>query len=78
MQIILNSTKKIVFQEEKSKDINSLTVRFFTDSPSEKVVKCYTHEIDDEIILWEGDDYDTIGQWTDTDAQNRLLEIYNS
>lgn len=30
-----------------------------------------------ELTLWEGDTYDTIGQWTDTDVDNRITEIFN-
>lgn len=27
------------------------------------------------LTLWEGDVYDTIGQWTDTDVINRIKEL---
>lgn len=27
------------------------------------------------ITLWDGEDYINIGQWTDTDAQNRIIEL---
>jgi hypothetical protein len=29
------------------------------------------------VDLWEGADYDTIGQWTDTDVTNKLLSLYS-
>jgi hypothetical protein len=29
------------------------------------------------INLWEGDAYDAIGQWTDTDVVNRIKELYS-
>lgn len=28
------------------------------------------------ITLWEGAAYDAIGQWTDDDVKNRILELY--
>lgn len=28
-----------------------------------------------ELILWEGQDYDTIGQWTDTQAEARIKQL---
>lgn len=28
-----------------------------------------------ELTLWEGADYDKIGQWTDGDVENRIIEI---
>lgn len=31
-----------------------------------------------KIVLWEGENYDQIGQWTDSDVINRLKEILNS
>jgi hypothetical protein len=29
-----------------------------------------------KIILWEGAAYDAIGQWTDADVHNKLVELY--
>jgi hypothetical protein len=29
-----------------------------------------------KIVLWEGDAYDAIGQWTDADVHNKLVELY--
>ena len=29
-----------------------------------------------KIVLWEGDAYDSIGQWTDADVHNKLVELY--
>jgi hypothetical protein len=28
------------------------------------------------IVLWEGAAYDAIGQWTDADIHNKLVELY--
>ena len=28
------------------------------------------------IVLWEGAAYDAIGQWTDADVHNKLVELY--
>lgn len=30
-----------------------------------------------ELILWEGQDYIDIDQWTDTDVENRIKELLN-
>ena len=76
MEITLNSPKKIVLQEEKSKDITKLTVSRVVDLPNQKVVRCFCEELEEAIVLWEGAAYDAIGQWTDVDVQNRLSEIY--
>jgi len=76
MEITLNSPKKIVLQEEKSKDISKLTVARVVDLPKQKVVRCFCEELEEAIILWEGAAYDAIGQWSDSDVQNRLVELY--
>lgn len=78
MNINLNNPKKIVLQEEKSKTVSSLTVNRIVDLPKQKVVRCFIEELEEPIVLWKGDAYDAIGQWTDTDVTNRLNELYNS
>jgi hypothetical protein len=31
-----------------------------------------------ELTLWEDDEYDAAGQWTDSDVDNRILELLNN
>jgi hypothetical protein len=76
MEITLSSPKKIVLQEEKSKDITKLTVTRVVDLPKQKVVRCFCEELEEAIVLWEGVAYDSIGQWSDVDVQSRLAELY--
>jgi hypothetical protein len=76
MEITLSSPKKIVLQEEKSKDITKLTVARVVDLPKQKVVRCFCEELEESIVLWEGAAYDSIGQWSDVDVQNRIAELY--
>jgi hypothetical protein len=78
MSITLNSPKKIVLQEEKSKTVSTLTVNRVVDLPKQKMVRCFIEELDDAIVLWEGAAYDAAGQWTDADVEARLIELYNS
>jgi len=78
MNITLNTPKKIVLQEEKSKTVTSLTVSRVVDLPKQKMVRCFVEELDDAIVLWEGVSYDAAGQWTDADVEARLIELYNS
>lgn len=77
MEINLNSPKKVVLQEEKSKDITKLTVVRVVDLPKQKVVRCFCEELDEAVLLWEGAAYDAIGQWSDTDVVSRLTELYS-
>jgi len=78
MNITLNSPKKIVLQEEKSKTVTSLNVNRVVDLPKQKMVRCFIEELEDAIVLWEGAAYDAAGQWTDADVEARLIELYNS
>ena len=78
MNINLNNPKKIVLQEEKSKTVSTLTVNRIVDLPKQKVVRCFIEELEEPIVLWKGDAYDAIGQWTDADVTNRLNELYNT
>jgi len=78
MNITLNSPKKIVLQEEKSKTLSTLTVNRVVDLPKQKMVRCFIEELEEAIVLWEGAAYDAAGQWTDADIEARLTELYNS
>ena len=78
MNITLNSPKKIVLQEEKSKTVSTLTVNRVVDLPKQKIVRCFIEELEEAIVLWEGAAYDAVGQWTDANVEARLIELYNS
>ncbi len=77
MKITLQNPKKVVLQEEKSKTVSTLTVTRVVDLPKKKVAKAFVEELEGGITLWEGAAYDAAGQWTDTDVQNRLVELYS-
>ena len=34
-------------------------------------------ELDEPVVIWEGAAYDAAGQWTDSDVQARLIELYS-
>jgi len=77
MQINLQNPKKVVLQEEKSKTVTTLTVSRIVDLPKKKMVRAFVEELDEPVVLWEGDAYDAIGQWSDTNVQARLTELYS-
>lgn len=77
MKITLQNPKKVVLQEEKSKTVSTLTVTRVVDLPKKKIVRAFVEEVDGAITLWEGAAYDAAGQWTDTDVQNRLVQLYS-
>ena len=77
MQISLTNPKKVVLQEEKSKTVTTLTVSRIVDLPKKKMVRAFIEEIDEPVVLWEGAAYDSIGQWTDSNVEARLAELYS-
>ena len=77
MQISLSNPKKVVLQEEKSKTVTTLTVSRIVDLPKKKMVRAFVEELDEPVVLWEGAAYDAIGQWTDSNVETRLTELYS-
>jgi hypothetical protein len=77
MQISLSNPKKVVLQEEKSKTVTTLTVSRIVDLPKKKVVRAFIEELDEPVVLWEGAAYDAIGQWSDSNVEARLAELYS-
>jgi hypothetical protein len=77
MKITLQNPKKVVLQEEKSKTVSTLTVTRVVDLPKKKIVRAFVEEIEGPITLWEGAAYDAAGQWTDSDVQARLTQLYS-
>jgi hypothetical protein len=69
---------EVNFNNPKNPAITKVTVKRVVDNNEKKKVTAHVKEFTGKITLWEGEAYTTIGQWTDTDVQNRLLEIYNN
>lgn len=45
------------------------------DDPVNKIVTVFINQGDRSYVLWRGDNYDAIGQWTDADVATRLKEL---
>ena len=78
MIITLNTPKLVTLQPAKTKTISTITVTRVVDLPQQKIVKAFIQELPDAIILWEGEAYDSIGQWTDVNVSARITEIYSA
>jgi hypothetical protein len=74
MKITLDTEKEIVVVKEIKKTITEITVNQVTDLPEVKRVEAITNELG-LVLLWEGAEYDAIGQWTDTDVINKLKSL---
>lgn len=77
MEIQLSNPKDVVIVKEQKKTIEKVTVLEIVDLPSKKQVIAKTQELG-SVMLWKDAEYDAIGQWTDTDIENKINELYNS
>ena len=74
LNVALDGTYDIVTRPAETKKLSSVTITRMIDMPTAKVVKVATLELGD-LILWTGDEYDAIGQWTDADVQARIKAL---
>jgi hypothetical protein len=75
MKITFDTAKEIVVVQELKRTIEELTIDEIVDNNSRKEVKAYTKELG-ILVLWTGDAYDAIGEWTDADVVARVKELY--
>lgn len=76
MEIQFNEDKSITIREAEIKTVSKVTIDRLVDNPIEKKVIAFISEIPSPITLWSGDEYDNIGQWTDENVKERLIEIF--
>jgi hypothetical protein len=74
MKVVLNAQKEVIIVKEIKRAITEITVLELKDLPQLKRVEAITNELG-IILLWEGAEYDAIGQWTDTDVINKLKSL---
>jgi hypothetical protein len=55
---------------------SSVTILKMFDLPNEREVKVQITEPPFFVVLWSGDDYDMIGDWTNQDVADRLGELF--
>ncbi len=73
--IELESPKTIVVKEAVTKTVESIVLLQFLDVGTSVEAKLSIDNEIKDIILWDGDDYINIGQYTDTDIVNRIKEL---
>jgi hypothetical protein len=77
MKIQLTTPAEVIAQPQVMKTISSITIHSIMDMSSfEKNIIAHTSEFG-SVVLWDGEAYDAIGQWTDSDVQARLFELFN-
>jgi len=75
MEITFNKPTEILIISERKISVEKITIVEVVDNPSRKIVWATTKEVG-KVILWKDADYDAIGQWTDSNVSNRVIELY--
>jgi hypothetical protein len=74
MKITFETPKEIVIIQELKRTFEEITIEEVVDNPSRKEVKAFARELG-QLILWQNEEYDVIGQWTDADVVARVNEL---
>jgi hypothetical protein len=75
--LVVNFPSEVVLKEVPASQLKATEIKIkqiLDDSANKKVI-AFTDKLG-KVVLWEGAAYDAIGQWTDTDVETRILELY--
>ena len=75
---VVNFPNEVVLKEIPATQIKATEIKIkqIIDETANKKVVAFTDKLG-KIVLWEGSEYDAIGQWTDLDVQSRVIELYS-
>jgi hypothetical protein len=81
-----NSVRTIILPSEKiikevpayQLKINKVDIKYVQDDMANKRVTAVTTGFTGTVVLWEGAAYDAIGQWTDQDVEDRIIELFSN
>jgi hypothetical protein len=81
-QLNLSSTQQVVVvkREEETLDTDKISIDKVVDNGymvSARISFFSSTGLSRELVLWEGQDYINIGQWTDSDVDTRIKELLN-
>ena len=71
------STPVTLTVADKELTLDTLDLIIIDDS-ARKFIVARLHPVLRPLPLWRGDDYDTIGDWTQAQAEARILELLGS
>lgn len=78
MRIIdLESTKTVTVVQSVSIDTNQISVPSINDTGEAVHANVIVGEYNIAITLWGGEDYVSIGQWTEEQAADRIRQVLN-
>lgn len=78
--------KEIIKQEKVSYIATGYELISVSYSNTDRICKAKINLLSDdgqkydhpEIVLWEGDDYDIVGQFTDQDVEDRIVQVIDN
>lgn len=62
----------------REKVFSSVTITRLEDFPGERLVLAMIEEYHNPIVLWQADEYTAIGNWTQEQAEQKLVNIIAS
>jgi hypothetical protein len=76
-KMIITLPTEVTVKEVPSIKIKTSTLEVISiqDVPNKKKIIANTKELG-LVTLWESETYDRIGQWTDSDVETRLIELF--
>ena len=74
---VVNLPVEVVVREIPAYQVKTSIIEVLSvyDNSLQKKIVANTKQLG-EIVLWESDSYDRIGQWSDADVQTRLIELF--
>jgi len=76
MRIDIRNPKEVVVVQEKRQSFSSLTLERIIDFVEQKKVSAIIKEIPNPIVIWEGESYDSKGDWTKTEVVEYITRLY--
>ena len=73
--ITLTTPLSIVTQPEIKKTLTEIKIERIVDRNQEKKVIAFLVDYPRELVLWADDEYVAIGDWTQAQAESKIVEL---
>ena len=77
MILSLGQTKDVTVQASETESVSEVIILKIEDNPSAKTITAYVSANDRavKLVLWSGYNYDSIGDWTQKQAEDKILDV---
>ena len=73
--IKLNLIKPIDIVTNEKRPITEVSISHYVDLPENRKILVFLHQFSNPVELWVGQEYDIIGDWTERQVEERLVEL---